>query len=77
MPVDTRLSNGAYLVMAALAWTLKAWLALRLPTTGRWAPRYAAAKAAVLRMEFPSRRELVAAVGIRLAVSAVSGFVPV
>ena len=52
MPVDTLLSNGAYMVMAALAWTLKAWFALRLPATGRWATRYAAEKAAVLRMEF-------------------------
>ena len=52
MPVDTLLSNWAYLVMAALAWTLKAWFALRLPATGRWATRYAAEKAAVLRMEF-------------------------
>lgn len=52
MPVDTLLSNWAYMVMAALAWTLKAWFALRLPETGRWAPRYAAEKAAVLRMEF-------------------------
>jgi hypothetical protein len=52
MPVDTLLSNWAYMVMAALAWTLKAWFALRLPTTGRWAARYVAEKAAVLRMEF-------------------------
>jgi len=52
MPVDTLLSNWAYMVMAALAWTLKAWFALRLPETGRWARRYAAEKAAVLRMEF-------------------------
>jgi len=52
MPVDTLLSNWAYMVMAALAWTLKAWFALRLPTTGRWATRYAAEKTAVLRMEF-------------------------
>jgi len=52
MPVDTLLSNGAYMVMAALAWTLKAWFALRLPETGRWAARYAAEKRAMLRMEF-------------------------
>jgi hypothetical protein len=52
MPVDTLLSNWAYLVMAALAWSLKAWFALRLPETGRWAARYAVEKAAVLRMEF-------------------------
>ena len=52
MPVDTLLSNWAYLVMAALAWTLKAWFALRLPETGRWAAQYAADKAAVLGLEF-------------------------
>jgi hypothetical protein len=52
MPVDTLLSNWAYMVMAALAWTLKAWFALRLPTTGRWAARHAAEKVAVLRMQF-------------------------
>jgi hypothetical protein len=52
MPVDTLLSNWAYMVMAALAWTLKAWFALCLPTTGRWATRYVAEQAAVLRMEF-------------------------
>ena len=52
MPVDTLLSNWAYMVMVALAWTLKAWFALRLPETGRWGARYAAEKAAVCRMEF-------------------------
>jgi hypothetical protein len=52
MPVDTLLSNWAYMVMAALAWTLKAWFALRLPETGRWAARYVTEKRAVLRMEF-------------------------
>jgi hypothetical protein len=52
MPVDTLLSNWAYMVMTALAWTLKAWFALRLPETGRWAARHTAEKAAVLRMEF-------------------------
>ena len=52
MPVDTLLSNWAYMVMTALAWTLKAWFALRLPETGRWATRSAAEKTAVLRMEF-------------------------
>jgi hypothetical protein len=52
LPVDTLLSNGAYMVMAALAWTLKAWFALRLPVSGRWAARHATEKAGVLRMEF-------------------------
>jgi len=57
MPVDTLPSNWAYMVMTALAWTLKAWFALRLPETGRWAARYAAEKAAVLRMEFKTFRQ--------------------
>ena len=52
MPVDTLLSNWAYMVMAALAWSLKAWFALRLPATDRWAARYVAENATVLRMEF-------------------------
>lgn len=52
MPVDTLLSNWAYMVMAALAWSLKAWFGLQLPTAGRWAARYAVEKTAVLRMEF-------------------------
>ena len=51
-PVDTLVSNWAYMVMASLAWTLKAWFALRLPETGRWKERWAAEKRAVLRMEF-------------------------
>ena len=52
MPVSTRVSNGAYMVMASLAWTLKAWFALLLPETGRWKAQYAADKQKVLRMEF-------------------------
>ncbi len=52
MPVDTLLSNWAYMVMTALAWTLKAWFALLLPDGGRWGDRYAAEKIAVLAMEF-------------------------
>ncbi len=52
MPVGTLVSNGAYLVMASLAWTLKAWFALLLPESGRWGEQYAAEKRQVLRMEF-------------------------
>jgi hypothetical protein len=51
-PVDNLLSNWAYMVMASLAWTLKAWFALSLPETGRWAARRKAEKRQVLRMEF-------------------------
>jgi hypothetical protein len=54
MPVDNLYSNWAYMVMAALAWSLKAWFALLLPEQGRWADRYRADKLAVLKMEFRS-----------------------
>ncbi len=52
MPVGTLVSNWAYMVMASLAWTLKAWFALVLPEEGRWGEQYAAEKRAVLSMEF-------------------------
>ena len=52
-PVDTLTSNGAYMVMTALAWNLKAWWALMLPESpGRWQDRHRAQKQWVLRMEF-------------------------
>jgi hypothetical protein len=52
MPVDNLVSNWAYMVMASLAWTLKAWLALSLPQEGRWAALHRQQKQAVLKMEF-------------------------
>jgi hypothetical protein len=52
MPVDDLVSNWAYLVMASLAWSLKAWSALVLPERGRWAEKYRAEKRSQLRMEF-------------------------
>jgi hypothetical protein len=52
MPVDNLVSNGAYMVMASLAWTLKAWFALLLPTKGRWKDRHRSEKQRVLTMEF-------------------------
>jgi hypothetical protein len=52
MPVDNLVSNWAYMVMASLAWSLKAWLGLHLPEEGRWAEKYRREKKAVLKMEF-------------------------
>jgi len=52
MPVDNLVSNWAYMVMASLAWTLKAWFALLLPEDGRWYEKYQKEKRNVLRMEF-------------------------
>ncbi len=55
MPVDTLLSNWAYMVMASLAWTLKAWFALLLPETGRWAARYVADSSFACSRGIPGR----------------------
>jgi hypothetical protein len=52
MPVGDLVSNGAYMVMASLAWTLKAWFALSLPESGRWKEKHRAQKESVLKMEF-------------------------
>lgn len=52
-PLDTLLSNWAYMVMTMLAWNLKAWFALSLPEQpGRWQARQREEKRRVLRMEF-------------------------
>jgi hypothetical protein len=51
-PVDNLESNWAYMVMTSLAWSLKAWAALRLPETGRWAEKYRADKLWLLGLEF-------------------------
>jgi len=52
MPTGDLTSNWAYMVMASLAWTLKAWFALELPESGRWAEKYKAQKQSLLKMEF-------------------------
>ncbi len=52
MPADNLVSNWAYMVMASLAWTLKAWFALLLPEKGRWEDKHRSEKLAVLKMEF-------------------------
>ena len=52
-PVDTLVSNWAYMVMTALAWNLKAWMGLSLPEQpGQWQERRCEEKQAVLKMEF-------------------------
>lgn len=51
-PVDSLVSNWAYMVMTSLAWTLKAWSALLLPVTPRHRESHAAARTTWLRMEF-------------------------
>jgi hypothetical protein len=49
-PVDTLLSNWAYMVMTALAWNLMAWFGLLVPVQGRWRSQHKAQKQEILRM---------------------------
>jgi hypothetical protein len=51
-PVNTTDANRAYMTMAALAWTLKAWTALVLPAHPRWADTHNAQRRRLLAMEF-------------------------
>lgn len=56
-PLDNLHSNGAYMVMAMLAWSLKAWSALMLPETGRWQEKHREEKRRLLGMEFSTFRQ--------------------
>jgi hypothetical protein len=51
-PVDNLVSNWAYMVMASLAWSLKAWSALLVPVTPRHEAKHQAERRTVLGMEF-------------------------
>jgi hypothetical protein len=51
-PVNDLVSNWASMVMASLAWSLKAWSALLVPVSSRHAADHTAAKRTWLRMEF-------------------------
>lgn len=58
-PVNTLHSNWAYMVMAGLAWSIKAWAALLLPVAPRWADDHKEQRRRLLVMDF---RNFVAAV---------------
>jgi len=51
-PVNSLHANWAYMVMASLAWTLKAWTALQLPVTPRWSAKHRSQRKLLLSMEF-------------------------
>ena len=55
-PVDNLVSNWAYMVMASLAWSLKAWAALLVPETPQHAREHRIQKRTLLRMEFKTFR---------------------
>ena len=56
-PVDDLVSNWAYMVMASLAWSLKAWSALLVPVAPRHRSEHEAECRRLLRMEFATYRE--------------------
>jgi len=51
-PLNTLEANWAYMVIASLAWSIKAWAALLLPVAPRWRERHQAEQTRLLRMEF-------------------------
>jgi hypothetical protein len=51
-PLNTLDANWAYMVIASLAWTLKAWFALLLPVITAKREQHQAEQTRVLRMEF-------------------------
>jgi len=61
-PVDDLVSNWAYMVMASLAWSLKAWAALLVPEAPRHASEHRAQKRTLLGMEFATFRAALIAI---------------
>ena len=55
-PLDSLNSNWAYMVIASLAWSLKAWAALLVPVHPRWREQHETQKQALLRMDFSTFR---------------------
>jgi hypothetical protein len=51
-PLDSLDSNWAYMVIASLAWSLKAWSALLLPVHPRWREQHTHEKERLLLMDF-------------------------
>jgi hypothetical protein len=58
-PVGDTVSNWAYMVMASLAWTLKAWAALLLPEEPGHVAEHRSERRSWLRMEFATFRAAV------------------
>jgi len=58
-PLDSLNSNWAYMVMASLAWSLKAWSALLLPVSPRWREKHTREKQRLLRMDFATYRNVI------------------
>ena len=61
-PLDNQTSNWAYMVMASLAWSLKAWSALLVPVHGRWKEKHELEKKTLLKMDFVTFRNAMIAI---------------
>ena len=53
-PLNTLEANWVYMVIASLAWSLKAWFAMLVPVSPRWREKHEADRKRVLRMDFRS-----------------------
>lgn len=53
-PLNTLEANWAYMVIASIAWSLKAWFAMLAPVSPRWREKHEADRERVLRMDFRS-----------------------
>jgi hypothetical protein len=69
-PVDNLHSNWAWMVMSSLAWSLKAWMALLLPTGGRWAEKHEADRRKILGMGFRGFVESLVRVPVQVIIAA-------
>jgi hypothetical protein len=56
-PLDNLESNWAYMAIASLAWSLKAWTALMTPEQPRWREKHQQEKQTLLRMDFATFRQ--------------------
>ncbi len=69
-PVDNLTSNWAFMTMATLAWTLKAWTGLLLPCGGRWAEKHEEDRQRIMSMGFRGFVELMIRVPVQVIVAA-------
>lgn len=51
-PVNTLNANWAYMIMASLAWSIKAWIALSLSISPRWKAQHLREQQQLLKMDF-------------------------
>ena len=68
-PLNTLNANWAYMVTTALAWSIKAWLALMLPVHGRWRDKHTHERETLLKMEFRTFVQAIMAVPAQIVMN--------